>query len=41
MTAVVKLRGKINFPATVTAEGGFQIVKVNASAKASPYHALG
>lgn len=25
----MKLRGKINFPATVTAEGGFEIVKAN------------
>lgn len=27
MSATVKLRGKVNFPATVTAEGGFQVVK--------------
>lgn len=29
MSATVKLRGKVNFPATVTAEGGFEIAKAN------------
>lgn len=36
MTATVKLRGKVNFPATVTAEGGFQIVKENGIWTISP-----
>ncbi len=36
MTATVKLRGKVNFPATVTAEGGFQIVKANGVWTLSP-----
>lgn len=36
MTATVKLRGKVNFPATVTAEGGFQIVKENGLWTISP-----
>lgn len=36
MTATVKLRGKVNFPATVTAEGGFQIVKENGVWTLSP-----
>jgi len=36
MTATVKLRGKFNFPATVTAEGGFQIVKANGVWTLSP-----
>lgn len=36
MTATVKLRGKVNFPATVTAEGGFQIVKLNGVWTLSP-----
>lgn len=36
MSATVKLRGKVNFPATVTAEGGFQIVKANGVWTLSP-----
>lgn len=36
MTATVKLRGKVNFPTTVTAEGGFQIVKLNGVWTLSP-----
>lgn len=36
MSATVKLRGKVNFPATVTAKGGFQIVKANGVWTLSP-----
>lgn len=36
MSSTVKLRGKVNFPANVTAEGGFQVVKANGIWTVSP-----